>query len=605
MSWQAATIAVLVLALAGGFGWYERSRPPSRVLALVASLAALAVVGRLVFAPLPNVKPATTDVILFAGYALGSAPGFATGAIAAFVSNFFFEQGAWTPWQMAAWAGVGVGGGVLARVAGRELGRWPLALACGIAGLGFGAVMDTFQWTLAARQDVSTWIVVSGQSLPYNLAHAIGNFLFCLALGPAFVRSLLRFRRRLEFSWAEPARGATVVASLAALSVAAGLAAIAPSRAQASAAGGALSYLVRAQNTDGGFGPAPGSGSDQANTGWAALGMAAAGRSPAAPGRGGRSAVDYMRTHAGELRDIGDLERTILALGPGGGSPRSFAGRDLVKELLSRQRSDGSFDGLVNHAAFGVLALRAAGVHGGAVGSATSWLARQQMPDGGFGFAPHSASDVDDTGAAIQALVAGGGSDRVVRRAVDFLRHAQDADGGFGQYAGSDSNAQSTAWAVQGLLAAGRNPDSLQRGGRTPLGFIASLVRPDGSIAYSRSSSQTPVWVTAQAPFPFRLAHARHAGRGRGHRSYGAGAHGKRSPHAANGAGTHAAGAAVGGPGAGAAAGGTQLRRASERIDRAPDGELSPAVILLLSGAGFLALSGVASVRYWRLARRL
>jgi len=120
------------------------------------------------------------------------------------------------------------------------------------------------------------------------------------------------------------------------------------------------------------------------------------------------------------------------------------------------------------------------------------------------------------------------------------------------------------------------------------------------------------VWVTAQAltalerrPFPFRLAHARHAGRGRGHRSYGAGAHGKRSPHAANGAGTHAAGAAVGGPGAGAAAGGTQLRRASERIDRAPDGELSPAVILLLSGAGFLALSGVASLRYRRLARRL
>ena len=102
MTWQAAAICVLVLALGAGFAWYERTRPPSRVLALVASLAALAVVGRLAFAPLPNVKPATTDVILFAGYALGSAPGFATGAIAAFVSNFFFEQGAWTPWQMAA-----------------------------------------------------------------------------------------------------------------------------------------------------------------------------------------------------------------------------------------------------------------------------------------------------------------------------------------------------------------------------------------------------------------------------------------------------------------------------------------------------------------------
>ena len=298
-------------------------------------------------------------------------------------------------------------------------------------------------------------------------------------------------------------------------------------------------------------------------------------------------------------------------LGAGGGSARSFAGRDLVNELLSRQRSDGSFDGLVNHAAFGLLALRVAHVHGRAVGSATSWLARQQMPDGGFGFAPHSASDVDDTGGAIQALVAGGGSDHAVRRAVDFLRHAQDPDGGFGQYAGSDSNAQSTAWAVQGLLAAGQNPDALRRGGHTPLGFIASLVRADGSIAYSHSSSQTPVWVTAQAlaalerrPFPLRLARAGHRGNSRGRRSHGRAAHGKANAQAANAARAGAARAGIGGPAAGAASG-TQLRRASVHVGDPSDGRLSPAVILLLAGAGFLALSGVASLRYRQQARRL
>ena len=41
-------------------------------------------------------------------------------------------------------------------------------------------------------------------------AQGIGNFLFCLALGPAFVRSLQRFRRRLEFRWVEPARGTAI-----------------------------------------------------------------------------------------------------------------------------------------------------------------------------------------------------------------------------------------------------------------------------------------------------------------------------------------------------------------------------------------------------------
>src|SRR5205085_478525 len=83
---------------------------------------------------IPNVKPATTDVILFAGFVLGAAPGFATGAITALVSNFFISQGSWTPWQMAAWGLVGILGAVLARVAGRDLGRWPPAVACALAG---------------------------------------------------------------------------------------------------------------------------------------------------------------------------------------------------------------------------------------------------------------------------------------------------------------------------------------------------------------------------------------------------------------------------------------------------------------------------------------
>ncbi len=74
MSWELASFALLVLALAAGFAWYERTHPSSQVLALVATLAALAALGRIAFAPLPNVKP-TTDIVLLAGFALGGAPG--------------------------------------------------------------------------------------------------------------------------------------------------------------------------------------------------------------------------------------------------------------------------------------------------------------------------------------------------------------------------------------------------------------------------------------------------------------------------------------------------------------------------------------------------
>src|SRR5690349_16217282 len=121
MSWIAASSVILTAALAGGFAWYERERPSTRVLALVAALAALAALGRVAFAPLPNVKP-TTDIVLLSGYVLGGAPGFVVGAVSALASNLFFGQGPWTPWQMVAWGGCGIAGAVLARVAGRRLG---------------------------------------------------------------------------------------------------------------------------------------------------------------------------------------------------------------------------------------------------------------------------------------------------------------------------------------------------------------------------------------------------------------------------------------------------------------------------------------------------
>ena len=72
------------------------------MLALVATLAALAALGRIAFAPLPNVKP-TTDIVLLTGYVLGCAPGFAVGAVGAVVFNLFFGQWPWSLCQWAVW----------------------------------------------------------------------------------------------------------------------------------------------------------------------------------------------------------------------------------------------------------------------------------------------------------------------------------------------------------------------------------------------------------------------------------------------------------------------------------------------------------------------
>jgi hypothetical protein len=57
-----------------------------------------------------------------------------------------------------------------------------------------------------------------------------------------------------------------------------------------------------------------------------------------------------------------------------------------------------------------------------------------------------------------------------------------------------------SAWAVQAFGAAGLDPARVRRGrSRDPLGYLRSLQASDGSLRYSRTSTQTPVWVTAQA----------------------------------------------------------------------------------------------------------
>ncbi len=522
MSWQLAAFALLAAALAAGFAWYERVRPDARIVALVATLAAFAALGRIAFAAVPNVKP-TTDIVLIAGYALGGGPGFAVGALAGLTSNFFFGQGPWTPWQMAAWGATGVLGAGLAwataprrrallhvgrpdrmkaaRTAQPWIGRWPLAIACGVAGFAFTVVQDVGDWVTYSDHSMPQLGVYVGKGLGFDAIHAAGCLAFALALGPALARSIQRFARRLQVRWLPPATIAPVAIAVVAAGVLAASLHAPANAAAAAGVDGSVSYLLGAENADGGFGAAPGQASNELYSGWAALGLAATGYSPARVTRASHGLIAYIRANAGALADAGSLERTILVIRAAGLEARSVGGRDLVAMLERRIRPDGSVSGQVNLTAFAVLALRAAGVF--PPRRTLAWLVHQQNRDGGFGFGSHgSESDADDTGAALEALA----GQRVAAlatvraRAVAYLRRRQSRDGGFASLPGEVSNAQSTAWALQGLDAVGVNPSSLHRHGSvSPLAYLRGLIAPNGSVRYSRGVSQTPVWVTGEA----------------------------------------------------------------------------------------------------------
>jgi len=294
MSWQVGAFGILAVALAGGFAWYERTRPDARIVALVGTLAAFAALGRIAFAAIPNVKP-TTDIVLVSGYALGGGPGFAVGALAGLASNFFFGQGPWTPWQMAGWGATGVIGAGLALATGRRIGRWPLALVCTVVGFGFTALQDVGDWVTYSDHSLGALGIYVGKGIGFDCIHAAGCLVFALALGPALIRSLRRFAMRLQVTW-QPA-------VLCVMLVVGGTMAARPPGAHAATA--PSGYLLGAQNSDGGFGPAPGQASSELYAGWAALGLAAAGENPQAVERGGHSVIGYVESGLAANTDPG------------------------------------------------------------------------------------------------------------------------------------------------------------------------------------------------------------------------------------------------------------------------------------------------------------
>jgi energy-coupling factor transport system substrate-specific component len=509
VSWQLAAFTVLFLALGCGFAWYEQTRPDARIVALVATLAAFAALGRIAFAALPNVKP-TTDIVLISGFALGAAPGFVVGALAALTSNFFFGQGPWTPWQMAAWGAAGLIGAALGAATGRRLGRWPLAAVCMAVGFAFTATQDVGDWVSYSDHSLGQLGIYVGKGLGFDAVHAAGCAVFALLFGPALARSLGRFAARLRVVWRMPG---DIVAPL--LLVALILGGAGAAHATSSPAG----YLLAAQNADGGFGAAPGQASGELFSGWAALGLGAEGYNPAQVSHGGRSLLAYLRAGAGSDHDPGSIERTILAAAAAGADPHSFGGRDLIAALEGEIRRDGSVSRQTNLTAFAVLALRAAGVSPSA--RTLRWLVDQEDRDGGFNFSTAGGmSDPDDTGAVLEALAGdpGAAATRARRRAVSYLGRHEDSDGGFAASPGAGSNAQSTAWAVQGLIAAGANPSALHRhGAPSPISYLESLIASDGHVRYSRATDQTPVWVTAEVamalagkPLPLAAVALRH-----------------------------------------------------------------------------------------------
>lgn len=189
----------LVLILCGTVPFlasFERRRPQARELVTLAVMCAIAAASRTAFIFVPHFKP-MSGIIMITAAAFGPETGFLTGLISAFVSNFIFGQGPWTPWQMFAYGMGGFLTGLLSRAGflrGEQNVRFAVAGAA-LVMLVVGPLLDTstllMMSTLPGRAAAGA-VYLSG--LPVNAVHALATFLTILLLSRPITEKLERMK---------------------------------------------------------------------------------------------------------------------------------------------------------------------------------------------------------------------------------------------------------------------------------------------------------------------------------------------------------------------------------------------------------------------------
>ena len=174
---------------------YEGSKPQARELVVISVLCAIGVAGRAAFFMLPQFKPVVAIVIISA-VAFGGETGFLVGAVIGFVSNFFFGQGPWTPWQMFAFGIIGFLAGVLFRKGVLLRTRLSLCIFGGISTfLIYGGIMDPASVLIfQANPNAEMFLTAYLSGLPFNMIHAIATVFFLWVAAPAMLEKLDRIK---------------------------------------------------------------------------------------------------------------------------------------------------------------------------------------------------------------------------------------------------------------------------------------------------------------------------------------------------------------------------------------------------------------------------
>jgi len=174
---------------------FESRKPQAREIIVIAVLCAIAVAGRSAFFMLPQFKPVVAMVII-TGVAFGAEAGFLVGAMTGFVSNMFFFQGPWTPWQMFALGIIGFLAGILFRKG--LLGRSTEALAVfgGFATfIIYGGIMNPASVIIwQPNPTLGMFMAAYLHGIPFDLVHSVATVTFLIIISQPMLEKLDRIK---------------------------------------------------------------------------------------------------------------------------------------------------------------------------------------------------------------------------------------------------------------------------------------------------------------------------------------------------------------------------------------------------------------------------
>lgn len=190
------SVVLILLSFVVFFFSYEKKKPQARELVTLSVMCAIAVASRAAFSMIPFFKP-MSGIIMITGMAFGPGAGFLTGVVSAFVSNFIFGQGPWTPWQMFAYGVAGILAGLFYKAKLMNEGK---RLRTAVVGYGIiqvivGPLLDVCAiFTMGQPVDGAYALAIFGSGLVPNLIHGIATALTLFLLAKPMMEKLKRIK---------------------------------------------------------------------------------------------------------------------------------------------------------------------------------------------------------------------------------------------------------------------------------------------------------------------------------------------------------------------------------------------------------------------------